>query len=86
MTAAKSLLASSNTKIPISLASDGGGSSRSIGATASQKDDEFDADIDMVDFLAKSQQQQPSSPSSASGNDNSPGNDGNESDKFAAPT
>mmetsp|Transcript_32300 Transcript_32300/g.77208 ORF Transcript_32300/g.77208 Transcript_32300/m.77208 type:complete len:720 (+) Transcript_32300:260-2419(+) len=39
-------IASSNTKIPISLRSN---------SSAQQADDEFDADIDMVDFFAKSQ-------------------------------
>ncbi|KAL9182193.1 hypothetical protein ACHAXT_012845 [Thalassiosira profunda] len=42
-------LASSNTKIPVSVAPS------SAKAAADQTDDEFDADIDMVDFFAKSQ-------------------------------
>ena len=45
-TSTSSNLASSNTKIPISLRSN---------SSAQQADDEFDADIDMVDFFAKSQ-------------------------------
>eukprot|EP00581_Thalassiosira_minuscula_P015505 CAMPEP_0183726970 /NCGR_PEP_ID=MMETSP0737-20130205/24465_1 /TAXON_ID=385413 /ORGANISM="Thalassiosira miniscula, Strain CCMP1093" /LENGTH=705 /DNA_ID=CAMNT_0025958465 /DNA_START=214 /DNA_END=2331 /DNA_ORIENTATION=- len=50
------LLTSSNTKIPISVTSSKSNIiNGTLAATASQKDDEFDADIDMVDFFAKSQ-------------------------------
>ncbi|KAL7526520.1 hypothetical protein ACHAXR_003668, partial [Thalassiosira sp. AJA248-18] len=48
----KNFLTSSNTKIPISVNS----SSTDAGAVP-KEDDEFDADIDMVDFFAKSHQQ-----------------------------
>ena len=59
-TGTNSNLASSNTKIPISLRSN---------SSAQQADDEFDADIDMVDFFAKSQlaMEEESSSSSAAG-------------------
>ncbi|KAL7461349.1 hypothetical protein ACHAXS_001767, partial [Conticribra weissflogii] len=49
-------LASANTKIPISI--------NHTPTSSAQADDEFDADIDMVDFFAKSQASMNTSPSS----------------------
>lgn len=49
------LLTSSNTKIPISVTLSKTNTTNAVSAAASQKDDEFDADIDMVDFFDKSQ-------------------------------
>lgn len=64
--ALSSNLTSSNTKIPINVTSSKLPSSNTSNAdAASQKDDEFDADIDMVDFFTKSQS---SSPSNNTGN------------------
>lgn len=63
-TSSKSNISSANTKIPISVTS-------SSNNTA-QKDDEFDAEIDMVDFFAKSQAALDATTSSSSNaNDNS---------------
>mmetsp|Transcript_17995 Transcript_17995/g.32585 ORF Transcript_17995/g.32585 Transcript_17995/m.32585 type:complete len:642 (+) Transcript_17995:253-2178(+) len=63
------LLTSSNTKIPISVTSSKSNTTNAVSAAASQKDDEFDADIDMVDFFDKSQGLAPT-------NSNSNGNHG----------
>lgn len=58
-------LTSSNTKIPISVNSASSSTNNKSNNSSVPKDDEFDADIDMVDFFAKSQLQQTTTSSTA---------------------